>query len=451
MAVSVYEEFSFGGCWISYLFDGDSDQLDPCFAAFKRVDKICDDGSKFKEITDNLELDDKASLRIDLLTMDENNFDDIRELYKDKKPNLMIENLHLKYNFKSKWSTEDIEFINQISPKMLTIKREVWTVENIKDLAFLNCTNVDLNVCSQIKADIYFWFINTPIQLFASKSGQIFTFQWESIKIFIEKYEDDYEDEDEDEKNGIEEVKLLNTNTGNFLFIPLETIGFISCSRFREILNVDDINKQFYNLRVQNRLKLNGLIIPMGYSNRIFIDLNDDDLDYLNQYKDIKTIFKENHIELTIKSLGRLLEIKKLLPDDFSRINFRYNSSYDSTDIGKYSMSEIKDDPDWINLKFIKISQSSKLLPDEFQFWWNVLRSRRTRFNITSIGLGFRLLSECLTVLSLCSDCPQLEFVFLRYSEADTENEHEVVEHAKFEFIKKFGFILKLRIRKVRK
>ena len=442
MAISIYEEFSIGG-WISHFFDGDSDQLDPCFAAFKRIDRI-GDRIEFNKITDNLELADKASFRIDWLIIDKNNFDDIRELYKDKKPNLMIKNLHLKYNFKSKRSTEDIEFINQISPKMLTIERGVWTVENIKDLTFLNCANVDLIFCYMIKTDIYLLFINTPIQLFDSKSARISTFQWESIKIFLEKQGNKFKEEDE--KYGIKKVKLFKTNTGNFLFIPLDTISSLSCSKFREILSVDDINKQFAALRVQHQFKENGLIIPMGYSNRVFIDLKDDDLDYLNEYKDINTIFKENHIELTIKSLGRLLEIKQLLPDNFSRIHFKYNDPRDLTDIRKYSMSKINNDQDWIELKFIDIYQISKLSSDELQFWRNVLRSRRARFNLTEINLRFRLLSECLTVLSLCSDCSELESIKLKYSEANVENKDEVIEQAKREFRQKFGFIQKLNI-----
>ena len=100
------------------------------------------------------------------------------------------------------------------------------------------------------------------------------------------------------------------------------------------------------------------------------------------------------------------------------------------------------------DLKFKEICTTYILSPDEFQFWWNMLRSRRTRFNITAFDLEFRFLSECLTVLSLCSDCPQLEYVDLEYSEADTENEDEVIKQAKGEFIQKFGFIQKLNIHK---
>ena len=163
--------------------------------------------------------------------------------------------------------------------------------------------------------------------------------------------------------------------------------------------------------------------------------------------KDINQLFTRKHIELTIKKLGSLLEISKLLPDDFSRINFQFQSYY-STDMSEYSISEIMDNSDWINLKFIQICQLNKLSPDEFQFWWMILRSGKTRFNLTLISLRFSLLSECLTVLSLWSDCPELQHVKLHYFEADAENEDEAVEQAKREFIQKFGFIQNLIIRK---
>ena len=203
--------------------------------------------------------------------------------------------------------------------------------------------------------------------------------------------------------------------------------------------------KSTSNLDFQHQFKDYSFIVPIGYLNKTFVKLNDVDLDCLNQYKNIIRIFKEKHIDLKIFSLDRLLEINKLLPDDFSSINFKYfNKS--KTEISKYSISDIIDNIDLSNLKFIKISKLTILSPDEFKFWWNVLRSRRTRFNLTSIYLKFSLLSECLTVLSLCSDCPELEYVNLWYWEADAENEHEAVEQAKREFRQKFGFIDELEI-----
>ena len=163
--------------------------------------------------------------------------------------------------------------------------------------------------------------------------------------------------------------------------------------------------------------------------------------------KDIYQLFTRKHIEITIGNLGRILEINRLLPDDFSRINFQYHNYY-STEMSEYSISEIMDNPDWINWKFILIYHKKKLSPDEFQFWWNVLGSSKTRFNLAFIYLWFSLLSECLTVLSLCSGCPELKSVKLHYFEADAENEDEAVKQAKREFRQKFGFIQILSIRK---
>ena len=408
--------------------------------------KLADNGYEFNEISENLELAEKLSIKIDRLIINTNHFDDLKELYKDKDAILIIEYLETDYDFVSKGLIEDFEFINKISPKILTIKWNIWTVESIKALTLINCANFNTKFDTKIKIDCYILFENTPIQLFDSNSGQMFIFEWESIKIFIEINE--FDDEYELKKNSIGKVKLLKTNTGNFLFIPLNTILQIQYLGFREILKADDINKQFADLGVQHQLKENGLIIPMGYSNRIFIDLNDTNLDYLNQYKNIYKIFKEKQIELTINDLGRLLEISKLLPDDFSRINFKYYL-YDILKIEKYSISLITNNLNWSNLKFKEICQSSTLSPDGFQFWWMMLRLRRTKFNITSIDLKLSLLSECLSILTLCLNCPELKSVKLRYEEEDIKYKDEVIENAQRQFRQEFGIIQDLNIWKV--
>ena len=442
MAIWIDDEMIFTHNRISDIFYGDSDQLDPHFAAFKRI-RLLFDFEDEPYVTDNLELAAKFSIKFESLIINTNHFDDLKELYKDKDSNLMIGYLEINYRFEHKRLTDDIEFINKINPEILKIDKNIWTVENIKALTLLNWANVEINFGIMINEDIYLWFENTPIRLYDFNSDQMFIFEWQSIKIFIEINE--YYDEYDDEKNGIEEVKLLKTNTGNFLFIPMDTIHQIEYLGFREISRADDINKQFTDLSVQNQLKENGLIIPMGYSNRIFIKLEDKNLDYLNQYKDIYKIFKEKQIEPTIRSLGRLLEINESFPDNFTRINFEY-CNRDRLIIDEYSISEIMDDLDWSNLKFNEIYQLSSLSPDEFQFWWMILRSRRTRFNITSIDLKLSLFSECLTVLSLCLNCSELKSVYLRYEEEDIEYVDEVIKHANRQFRQEFGFIQELKI-----
>ena len=356
------------------------------------------------------------------------------KLYKDKEINWIIEILEIVYLKENNISYEDIECINRIHPKTLKIDGIIWTVKNIKALGLLNFTNINVDFDNEWMANFYIWFINTPIHLFYFKSDQMLTFEWELIKLIITK-------------SKIAELKWFKVYNDDFLFIPLDTIGRISCSGFKSKLSSKEINKQFADLDIQHQFNTNGFVLPIRYLNRIFIELNDFELDYLNQIKDINKLFKEKDIDLTIWSLDRLLEINQLWPDDFLRINIKY-IDYCSTEMSKYSISEMMDSSNWINLKFWEISKSYMLSPDEFQFWWKVLHSKRTRFNITSIYLKFNLLSECLTVLFLCSDCPELKSVELEYLITDTENEHKTIEQAKSEFRRKFEYIQKLVIRK---
>ena len=344
----------------------------------------------------------------------------------------MVESIELFNFYGDNILDEDFEFFSKISLKMLTINSIEWSVENIKMLALLNWTNIDAYFSQKEILNLNFWFIKTPIQLFDSQSGRMWTYKWESIKFFIEK-------------DKIEKIKLLKVHTENFLFIPLDTIARILCSGFSEISSAEDINKKFADF--DHQFDIDGFVVPMEYFNKIFFELDYFNLEVLNQYKNINNIFKEKHIGITIGNLGRLLEINKLFPDDFSKFSFKYNDEL-STDKSEYSISEILDNLDWINLKFIEIYQSSILLSNQFQFWWNMLRSRRTRFSLTLIHLEFSLLSECLTVLSLCSGCPELKSIRLRYLKIDIDNKQDTVEHAKREFIKKFGPIQNLTITK---
>ena len=157
----------------------------------------------------------------------------ISEFYRDKEVDFILDTLHIFITIKNSTLHEVADFINQINPKKLKINRKNINFENIKTLVLLNCRKIEVNARNyKFIINSYLWFIQTPIQLFDSKSEQRMTFQWESIKFFIFKYK-------------ITGIKLLKTKTGNFLFIPFDTIWQISCSGFREILNADEINKQF--------------------------------------------------------------------------------------------------------------------------------------------------------------------------------------------------------------
>ena len=312
MAISVYDIYDFRSKLIPHFIDGDIEQLDPCFATFKRINRISAQNENYDNLITNLKLIGKAWIRVDYMYISDHVFYKLRKLFRDKEINLMIDTFEIFYSNKYNILNEDIEFINKISLKILRIYRIIRTVENIKMLALINCISIDAFFNNFLwMTNSYLWFRNTPIQLLDSKFYQMLTFEWESIKFFVEN-------------DQIEKIILLKTNSDNFLFIPLDIVKCISCSGFREILSADDINKQFADLGFELQFKEDGFVVPMEYSNRIIVNFDDSGLDYLNQFKDINKVFKAKHIKLRIENWDRLLEINKLFPDDFYQINFEY-------------------------------------------------------------------------------------------------------------------------------
>ena len=222
----------------------------------------------------------------------------------------------------------------------------------------------------------------------------------------------------------------------------------LTCSGFKSISNDNDFNKQFVDIDIEQPSKTEGFIVPLKYFDKTFFkfDKNSKKLFVLCQ-EVISQIFQAKHIDWEFGSLSTLLDINKLLPDHFSRINF-ISECYDPTEITNKSLLKMMDSPDLIGSKFTKMHRYAILPSDELNMVWKMLRTRRTRFSITSINLKLELLSECLTVLSLCADWPELYSVELRYLEAEEKNEQKTIEHAKREFTMIFGPIQKLVIAK---
>ena len=67
MAIVIFDCNSFISNLIPYFIDGDSDQLEPCFAYFKRIYKIETSNREFANLIANLQLTSKASIIIDSL------------------------------------------------------------------------------------------------------------------------------------------------------------------------------------------------------------------------------------------------------------------------------------------------------------------------------------------------------------------------------------------------
>ena len=58
----------------------------------------------------------------------------------------------------------------------------------------------------------------------------------------------------------------------------------------------------------------------------------------------------------------------------------------------------------------------------------------------------FEKLSDAVSILSLCTECPQLTDIKFIYFYADIENEKEEIDYAIKEFRRKFGFIGSLTV-----
>ena len=93
MAISIYEKDYFRYEFIPNFINRDSDQLDPCFTSFKRIDKIAASSIDSDFLIAKLQMIGKASVRIDLLCIGEDDFRKLIEFYKDKEVSLIIESL----------------------------------------------------------------------------------------------------------------------------------------------------------------------------------------------------------------------------------------------------------------------------------------------------------------------------------------------------------------------
>ena len=405
---------------IPRIFDEHINLLDPCFATFNRLLSIEIRGGHFYNISADLSLISGGSFRLDLLKINKLNLRKMAKFYRDKEVNFMLKSLDINYWFyEDKFiSDEDVDFINKLNPKMLKIPLNIYDPKNIKALSLLNCADIKVDF-NKLKDYRYSSFLlaNTPLQLFNFKTNQMNTFEWESIKFFIPTCK-------------IAKMKIIKANIGNSLFIPLETIYHIKISRLKEISIEMDINRQFADLKIEPWFEASGFIVPIKYFSKIFIELEDFFTSNNNQLKDFGKLINEKQEKLKLKNLVSLFENFKLVPNVFSQINFNCFEIH-LKNIDEYSKLEIMDYPNWISLKNSEIYSRFTLSHEEFDYWWNVLRFKRVRFNLTKIRLCFRLLSECLTVLSLCSDCPELKSIDFTYSKADTKNEHDKVEQAK--------------------
>ena len=308
-----------------------------------------------------------------------------------------------------------------------------WTFENIEFLISLNCTNVSVSFNHSWK---YFElvFLSTSIQLLGFESDQRLVAEWETIKFDIIPKK-------------LKRVILHKTDTMNYLFIPFDSISNIKYSGLKIDSDAHTINKHFEDLDFEKQIQVNWFVIPLKILSKLLFNENWM-VEYFGSLKEIENLkIKAKHIDWEINSSNYIFRIYNLFIEDFSPINFSLNYlNSEAIKINQLSLNLISSAS--IESKFSSIEREYILSSDEFNLWKEILSSRKTRFSITSIKLKLRLLSECLTILSLCADCPELEFINLQYVEVDSINLPKTIENAERKFRKKIGFIKSLKILK---
>ena len=217
ISFAIDEEINFKDKLIPHFIDGDINQFDPFYSNFKRIKCIDMNLMEESHWTQILQLIDKASIRIDSLSISDSNFQIMSEFYRDKNVNFIVDEFKLNYDLNDYVSKEDIEFLNKINPSFLSIDWITWTYENIIAIALLNILNINVRFKNDFIGLCELSFLNTQVQVIGSESRQGLSFDLEEITflIIIEK---------------AESVKLCKKNDIDCLFIPSEIVYQLTIS-----------------------------------------------------------------------------------------------------------------------------------------------------------------------------------------------------------------------------
>ena len=166
----------------------------------------------------------------------------------------------------------------------------------------------------------------------------------------------------------------------------------------------------------------------------------------LNSNQEVSNqLIKARCVNWNIQDVDDIREINEMYPHLVSQFNYLCYC-FTSESIAKNIEIDLIDELSLIEPKIKEILISHTLSPNELKLVSILLCSRRVRLSLWEILIKFKFLSECLSTLSLCADCTELESIKFEYSEVDLDNENELVKSSVKDFRKKFGFIRNLII-----
>ena len=436
MAAVIWESEGYAFDAINHFIDGDIDRPNPFLASFKNIDWINMIEAPLEIWVKNMELIAKASVRIQLLVISEEMLEKLCETHKD----LLISLNVIKMSLKIIWTQlpkETVEIINEIKPHSAFIFNLEHTFDNFIMFLSLGSQKIKTEFISKLFSNLEIVFLNSKILLSDYDPNQKLYFISESATFKIHE-------------KGLKNINLIkrdgkNSKSVYYLFISFESVSSLYLSKSERVSSINELDEQIKYINDEGLLKNRGFVVPLRYLDQTYIDRNKlFDILKANQHS-LNGVFQAREVNLPIIHFDDIMEIKKYFPEHISHINYLFSNSKRET-ININTEIEIMNDLDLVNTWFSSIIIKQKLLEQEFELIWKILCSRRTRFKISNISIEFNLLSECLNVLSLCSDCPELEFISFSYYESDIESKGEAIDQAIKDFRNKFGYINYLKI-----
>ena len=381
-----------------------------------------------------LEFINKTSLQICQLKIKHSLFQELWELNRDKVEKLQVDKFELILD-DLKISTDEIEVLNKICPETIIITQPKLPFEILQACSTLNSLNLSFN------SDTYFdslWklvFSRAQIMFIDSDINQEISFLCESASLKIHT-------------NELNKIKLLKAKRKNgketyFVFIPSQSIKILTIKRYSTTKNSFLLSEDYFTDN-----KSTGFIFRLNdlYKTVFYCKKNIDILLKSNK-KILVKILRAKRAHLTIWSIDDLLNIKELFPDCAPHLIYSLNISSKCRTI-KFEGKEWTDDLGLTEFTFSDIIIGHELSPEEFHFVKRLLNSRKTKFRVKNVKIQFNLLSECLLVLSLCADCPEIKTISLEYIESDLNDEVKTINLAIKGFREKFGFIQRVDILK---
>ena len=436
--ISVESLQNFNKELIHYFVDGDIERPNSCFAPFKWIDLFILQSDRERILTKNLEMIDKAKICIYKCFIWSSDIVILYESFGDRIKTLKVYKLTFSKNDNEEISNEAVETINQINPFTLSLNKFDWSYDTLKMLSNFNPANIGAKFKNNRWILAELMFTNVTIIMFDSKQNQRMKLICRSAKIEIDHQE-------------FKNICLLKTDkskysNSDYLFIP-----------FTSVLRLKILDKRIDNSLAEHEKQLTLINKDIGISEGLIMPVNQISLAIFYLYYTLTNSLKENlivtneilrmakQVDWRVKYFDELIEIKNMSPDHFYRIKFSFfNFNAKALMINpeiKLSNQTLTD------VTFSTFRSCNVIFEDELNLVWDLLNSQRTRFNLLCVELELNLLSDCLTVLSLCEKCPELNSVSLKFTKWDEDDKKEAIDSAIKKFRRNFGFIQLIEIK----